>query len=131
MPKGAWPGYAREHVPWRQPAVEDILPNLIPPVLSLLGGLVALVLREDHPREGRALSRGSWSAFFVTAVAAAPAVLFSASTGFKSLGMMFMLTLLLAMGSAGVGLVVFILGWISGWKATPEDDAAASSAPPA
>lgn len=110
--------------------MEDILPNLIPPVLSLLGALLALVIREDYPREGRALSRGSWSAFVVTAVAAAPAVLFAASTGFKSLGMMFMLTLILAMGSAVVGLIVFILGWISGWRETPEGDAAASSAPP-
>lgn len=84
----------------------DILPNLLPVAISLF-------LCIFSPAGSRAYARGALSAFIVTFVMALPAVAFSASVGFRSLEMMFMLTLMLAYASAGAGLLAFILGYAS------------------
>lgn len=86
--------------------MEDIAPNLLPVVISLF-----LVIFSSAGSKGYA--RGSWAAFIVTFVMAIPAVALSASVGFKTLEMMFMVTLLLAFASGVAGLLAFILGYVS------------------
>jgi hypothetical protein len=93
--------------------MEDILPNLIPVAISLLLWLVC--------QGSRALARGSLFALIVTSVMAVPALALAASVGFKSLDMLFMLTLLLAMASAGAGVVAFIVGAITAGRSTKQE----------
>ncbi|PTL83179.1 hypothetical protein [Vitiosangium sp. GDMCC 1.1324] len=82
----------------------DIVPNLIPVVIAFTVWGASL---EGSP----AVARGARFALIVTSVMAIPPVALAASVGFKSLGMMFMLTLLLAVASAGAGLVAYFLGY--------------------
>jgi hypothetical protein len=90
--------------------MEDIAPNLLPVAISLFLCLFSFA-------GSRAYARGALSAFIVTFVMAIPAVALSASVGFRSLEMLFMLTLLLAFASAGAGILAFILGYASGKRA--------------
>ena len=96
----------------------DIIPNLVLAVLPLLGWLLARSFRLEAGRFGPGLQRGLGYTSVVTGVGALPALALSWSAGGRHLGMMAMLTWLLAFGSAVFGLVAFLVGLFSGNKAS-------------
>lgn len=99
----------------------DILPNLLPVAFTLMMWLLSLV-GKGETKQDRALSRGFGLALFVTFVAAVPPFLLAASVDFRSLEMMFMLTLPLALVSVLAGLIAFAVGYssVSGEEEKPE-----------
>ncbi|WNG20420.1 hypothetical protein [Cystobacter fuscus] len=97
----------------------DIIPNLFPVAASALGWLVSPWIGENNPRRTRGMRQGSAFAFMVTLIGAVPAIMLSWSVNGRSLGMGFMITLILAVVSSVVGLGAFALGFR--WGSNEED----------
>lgn len=103
--------------------MEEILPNLLPAVVTLVLWLVSSPFKGGS-RMGRALWWGFFLAFIATFVMAVPPFLLASINGFRGLGMVWMITYIMSLVGPVVGLIVFAIGFGASLVSSVEKDSA-------